>query len=167
MDAFYKLGMCLALEEAGLKCAAKRLAANDLTEEHVRATGEEIGIDWKQVEFTPADLKRGILVEYEHSDDADTKVLDFNLHDTAKVAWRHLKEMSDYYDRLAKMEKKGDEETGPFSPVDSTKVHAWLKSLGTSPEDAQVHDYAEEQGYNVHQLESIIYELAHKQVTNS
>jgi geranylgeranyl pyrophosphate synthase len=76
-----------------------------------------------------------------------------------------LKEDKDYYTKLKAMEKKSDEEKGPFTPVDAGRTRGWLKSLGTSPEDAQVHDYAEEQGYNVHQLESVIYNLAHQHVT--
>jgi hypothetical protein len=162
----YFLGRCSALQAAGFsKRAAERLNASALTDARIQQIGEDVGIDWSKVSFTPDALRQGILVEYEHSEDPETNVLDFDLEATAKTAWAHLKEDKGYYTKLKAMEKKSDEEKGPFTPVDAGKTRGWLKSLGTSPEDAQVHDYAEEQGYNVHQLESVIYNLAHQHVT--
>jgi len=42
-------------------------------------------------------LKMGIEIEYEHTDDRKT---------AAKIALDHLKEIPDYYTRLVKMEKE-------------------------------------------------------------
>jgi len=165
----HRLGLFLAFTDAGFskRAAAQALTATELPDEKVRSVGEKIGVAWDKVDFTPDALRQGILVEYEHSEDPETNVLNFDLEATAKTAWAHLKEDKDYYTKLKAMEKKSDEEKGPFTPVDAGKTRGWLKSLGTSPEDAQVHDYAEEQGYNVHQLESVIYNLAHQHVTES
>jgi len=77
----------------------------DLTEARAREVGEEIGIDWTKAEFPVDEFRRGILVEYEHGlKDPQTNVTDDNLPNTARIAWAHLKEMKDYYTRLAKME---------------------------------------------------------------
>lgn len=103
---FEKLGFFLGLCAAGLsKLAARALSEQQLTDERVREVGERIGIDWNRAKFPVGQLRKGILVEYEHgSRDAQTNVTGNNLDDTARVAWAHLKEMPDYYTRLAKME---------------------------------------------------------------
>ncbi len=158
VQAMYKFGVQRAL------WAFSKMS--EVTEERAREIGEQIGIDWSKSPFTPATLKKGMDVELEHgARDSQTNVTDSDPVTTAKIAWAHLKEDPEYYFKLDKMEKKGDdEEQGPYKPVDRGQVIAWMKNLGTSPEDAQVHDYAEDKGYNTHQLESMIYELAHRQV---
>jgi len=71
--------------------------------------GERIGINWDEVEFTPDDLKKGIEVEKEHGPkDEETDVTGGDLETTAKIAWAHLKESSDYYNLLEDMEKSFD-----------------------------------------------------------
>lgn len=61
---------------------------------------DRIGIDWSKVLFKPADLRRGIKVELEHSRciSAETNVTHGNLELTARIAWAHLKEDFRYYD---------------------------------------------------------------------
>lgn len=161
----YFLGFRLGLRRAGLS----KSAADEVSEEFARQTGEEIGIDWDGSKFPVEQLRQGIGVEMEHGSrmGENTNLINDDKSKAARIAWAHLKEIPNYYTLLKQMEdaaksgeKKADEETGPFKPVDKNQVRAWLQSLGTSPEDMQVHDYAEEQGYNVHQLESAIYELA-------
>ena len=69
--------------------------------------GTEIGINWDEVEFNYDDLAKGIEVEMEHgSHDPETDVIGDDLHLSAKIAWAHLKELPDYYDRLEKMEQE-------------------------------------------------------------
>jgi hypothetical protein len=76
-----------------------------LTEEEVKDLGEELGIDWSSVEFTPRDLQMGFEVELEHGFvGEETNVTDDDIFATAKIAWAHLKELPDYYTRLLKME---------------------------------------------------------------
>lgn len=75
--------------------------------EFVTDIGEEIGIKWSSVEFSPKDLYDGIVVELEHgTSDPDTDVTGDDIVETAKIAWAHLKELPDYYQRLEQMEKK-------------------------------------------------------------
>jgi hypothetical protein len=78
-----------------------------ITPEFSMKVGEEIGIDWTKVEFTPTDLAKGMIVELEHgSHDLDTNVTNDDAHLTAKIAWAHLKESPMYYVYLEEMEKK-------------------------------------------------------------
>lgn len=57
------------------------------------------------------ELKMGIKVEQEHGPDRgeDTNITDDDLVMTAKIAISHLKELPDYYTRLARMEKEGNQ----------------------------------------------------------
>lgn len=72
--------------------------------------GRDIGIDWNEVEFPPRNLARGIVVEMEHGIiDPRTNVTDDDVHKTAKIAWAHLNEFPDYYQRLDRMEEEAKE----------------------------------------------------------
>ena len=74
--------------------------------EFVKEVGEEAGIDWAEVEFSPQDLYDGIVVELEHgTTDPATDVTGDDILETVKIAWAHLKEFPDYYARLKTMEK--------------------------------------------------------------
>ena len=73
------------------------------TEEQARSIGEAIGIHWDEYDFTQ--FRMGLEVELEHgSDDPETNVTNSDPIITGKIAWAHLKEIPDYYTRLAKME---------------------------------------------------------------
>lgn len=77
----------------------------DLSADEAKELGEKLGIDWDEVGYTPEDFIKGIKVEFEHgSVDPETDVTGDDLEETAKIAWAHLKEMDDYYDKLEKME---------------------------------------------------------------
>lgn len=79
--------------------------------EEVKVLGEELGIDWETSPFDVDQFAKGIEVEFEHgSQDPETDVTGDDIIETAKIAWAHLKELSDYYDRLEKMETEGDQE---------------------------------------------------------
>lgn len=75
------------------------------TAKEAEAIGKRIGID-----FTKYDLEQfrlGLSVELEHgADDPETNVTNGDLEMTGKIAWAHLKEIPDYYTRLAIMEKE-------------------------------------------------------------
>lgn len=77
------------------------------TEQEAQEIGEKIGID-----FTKFDLyqfKLGLSVELEHgSRDPETNVTNNDPEITGKIAWAHLKEIPDYYSRLALMEKDAE-----------------------------------------------------------
>lgn len=78
------------------------------TIEEARKIGEEIGID-----FTKFDLEQfrmGLGVELEHGSHFgdDTNVTKDDPLFTGRIAWAHLKEIPDYYTRLAKMEAEAE-----------------------------------------------------------
>lgn len=75
------------------------------TNEEAREIGEKIGIDFTQ--FDLEQFKMGLSVELEHgAHDPETNVTNGDVYLTGKIAWAHLKEIPDYYTRLAKMESE-------------------------------------------------------------
>ncbi len=75
----------------------------EFTTDEARALGEQVGIDFTKVDIEQ--FRMGLVVELEHgADDPETNVTNSDPIITAKIAWAHLKEISDYYTRLAKME---------------------------------------------------------------
>jgi hypothetical protein len=74
-----------------------------ITAEMAQKIGEKLGIDWKN--FNLEQFRKGMEVELEHgARDPETNVTNDNLEMTGKIALAHLKELPDYYDRLAKIE---------------------------------------------------------------
>jgi Protein of unknown function (DUF5661) len=70
-----------------------------------RRIGAQIGIDWQTSPFGVDQFRMGLDVELEHG--AHDKATDVTGDDetlTGKIAWAHLKELPDYYSRLAIME---------------------------------------------------------------
>ncbi len=89
----------------------------DVTFQEARRIGTALGIDWVECGFSIEWFRKGMVVELEHGTrDPDTDVTGDDLIKTGKIAWAHLKEFPDYYQRLEKMEmearlywkKKGD-----------------------------------------------------------
>lgn len=76
-----------------------------IVKDGIRALGEKIGIDWDTALFSEEEFARGIRVEMEHQD-----VTRGDPVMTAKIAWAHLKELPDYYQRLAEMEGEPKED---------------------------------------------------------
>lgn len=78
------------------------------TEEEAQEIGERLGIVFTDdPEEADEDIlyvdefRKGLVIEQEHGpDDPDTDVTHGDLEITAKIAWAHLKEVSDYYTRL-------------------------------------------------------------------
>jgi hypothetical protein len=67
--------------------------------------GREIGIDWTKSPFDVDQFRMGLEVELEHgAHDSETNVTGDDPILTGKIAWAHLKELPDYYTRLAVME---------------------------------------------------------------
>jgi hypothetical protein len=80
-------------------------ATRRFTEEEARRIGTQIGIDWTSASFDVDQFRRGLEVELEHgAHDPETNVTDDDPVTTGKIAWAHLKELPDYYTRLAEME---------------------------------------------------------------
>jgi hypothetical protein len=81
------------------------------TEDEARETASKIGIDWDKVPFDLKQFLDGMNVETEHgSHDPETNVTNDDPTLTGKIAWAHLKEFSDYYDRLEVMEREAEEQ---------------------------------------------------------
>ncbi len=77
----------------------------EFTTEDARRIGTAIGIDWDSSPFGVGQYLLGLEVELEHgAHDPETNVTDDDELVTGKIAWAHLKELPDYYTRLAVME---------------------------------------------------------------
>jgi len=67
----------------------------------------DLGIDWNEINLE--EFTMGLNVEFEHGTRyPETNVTNNDKSLTGKIAWAHLKEFSDYYTRLEKMEKEAD-----------------------------------------------------------
>ena len=77
------------------------------TPDEARSIGEQIGIDWATAPFDLEQFRMGMDVELEHgSHDPQTDVTGSDPVTTGKIALAHLKEISDYYTRLKRMEEE-------------------------------------------------------------
>lgn len=71
--------------------------------EEARKIGDELGIDWSQIDFEQ--FRMGLEVELEHGkSNPKTNVTNNDPILTGKIAWAHLNELPDYYTRLKKLE---------------------------------------------------------------
>jgi len=76
------------------------------TEDQARLIGDEIGIDWNAALFDVDQFRRGLEIELEHgSREPETDVTGNDSVVTGKIAWAHLREYPDYYDRLEVLER--------------------------------------------------------------
>lgn len=75
----------------------------EFTLQDAKQLGEQVGIDFGQVDLEQ--FRLGLSVELEHgSNDPETNVTNDDPIMTAKITWAHLKELPDYYTRLRVME---------------------------------------------------------------
>ena len=80
------------------------------TTEEAKVIGDNLGIDWNK--FDIEQFRMGLAVELEHgAHDTETNVTNDDITITGKIAWAHLKEIPDYYTRLAKMESEAEGST--------------------------------------------------------
>jgi len=76
--------------------------------EEAKRVGEALGIDWTK--FDVEQFRIDMDVEMEHGTvNPKTNVTDDDEMTTGKIALAHLNEFPDYYTRLEKMEKEGEE----------------------------------------------------------
>lgn len=77
------------------------------TVDEAKRIGEQIGIDWNDVDLE--EFRKGLAVEMEHgSHDPKTDVTHDDPLMTGKIAWAHINEYPDYYTRLAAMEQEAE-----------------------------------------------------------
>ncbi|NCT00243.1 hypothetical protein GW765_04695 [Candidatus Parcubacteria bacterium] len=83
------------------------MAKDTFTTDEAKIIGDEIAIDWDKIDLEQ--FRRGLEVEMEHGEhDPETNVTNSDPILTGKIALAHLKELSDYYTRLDKMEKEAE-----------------------------------------------------------
>ena len=83
------------------------MAKKTFTQEQAHEIGKSLGITWDT--FDVEQFRRGLNVELEHGKhNPQTNVTDDDPIITGKIAWAHLLEFPDYYDRLEKLEKEAD-----------------------------------------------------------
>ena len=81
------------------------------TNEQAAEVAGEIGLNLADAPFDIDQFRRGMEVELEHgARDPETNVTNDDPLITGKIAWAHLREFPDYYDRLAVMETEAEEE---------------------------------------------------------
>ena len=82
-------------------------AKREFTTEEARQIGERIGVNWD--EYDIEQFRMGLAVEVEHGlHDGQTNVTNDDELITGKIALAHLKEIRDYYSRLAVMERDAE-----------------------------------------------------------
>ena len=80
-----------------------------VTETQARAVAGEIGLNFDDAAFDVEAFRQGMEVEFEHgSHDPQTDVTHDDPLITGKIAWAHLKEFPDYYERLEAMERDAE-----------------------------------------------------------
>lgn len=75
-----------------------------VTLDEARRVGDAIGVDWQRYDLEQ--FRRGMEVELEHgAHDPQTDVTHDDPIVTGKIAFAHMKEFPDYYERLQRMEE--------------------------------------------------------------
>jgi hypothetical protein len=78
------------------------------TETQARAVAKAIGLDLEASGFGVEAFRAGMEVELEHGRrDPETDVTHDDPEVTGRIAWAHLKESPDYYERLELVERMG------------------------------------------------------------
>jgi len=79
------------------------------SENEAQVVASQIGIKWEIVDFDLQQFTAGMNIETEHGmHDLETNITNDDPIMTGKIAWAHLKEINDYYDRLNIMEKEAE-----------------------------------------------------------
>jgi hypothetical protein len=83
------------------------MAARKFTADEARAIGDQLRIEWSQIDLEQ--FRMGLEVEFEHGRrDPETDVTHDDPIVTGKIALAHLREIPDYYTRLSRMEKEAE-----------------------------------------------------------
>jgi Protein of unknown function (DUF5661) len=85
------------------------MSTRQFTEEEARVIGQRIGVDWSAGDVDLEQFRMGLAIELEHgSQDPATNVTNDDETITGKIALAHLREIRDYYTRLAAMEREAE-----------------------------------------------------------
>jgi hypothetical protein len=75
--------------------------------DETKRIGAKLGINWDKIDLDQ--FRRRLEVEFEHgAHDPETNATSDDVVLTGKIAWAHLKEFSDYYTRLERLEAEAD-----------------------------------------------------------
>lgn len=81
----------------------------DFSLDETKVIAAQIGLDFTKEKFAIDQLQKGLSVELEHgAKDSETNVTNDDFLLTGKIAWAHLREYPDYYDRLDKLELEAE-----------------------------------------------------------
>ncbi len=93
----------MSLENAYRRLYEEKPPRIPVSTAEARAVGRRIGVDFDK--FDLEEFRQGMVAEFEHGkNDPQTNVTDDDPIKTGKIALAHLKEIPDYYTRLAKLE---------------------------------------------------------------
>jgi hypothetical protein len=85
------------------------MSTRQFTEEEARVIGQRIGVDWSAGDVDLEQFRMGLAIELEHgTHDPATNVTNDDETITGKIALAHLREIPDYYTRLAAMEREAE-----------------------------------------------------------
>lgn len=117
-------------EDPGMKTSQVkyrfRVSAKKFTHEEAKVLAANLGIDFEAEGFDLDQFTRGLNVEREHgSHDPSTDVTSDDPLATGKIAWAHLKELPDYYDRLETMEQGQGEDAIKEASVPPSLISVW------------------------------------------
>ncbi len=85
------------------------MSTREFTEEEARLIGQRIGVDWSAGDVDLEQFRMGLAIELEHgTQDPATNVTNDDETITGKIALAHLREIPDYYTRLAAMEREAE-----------------------------------------------------------
>jgi hypothetical protein len=117
-------------EASGMKTSQVRyrfrVSAKQFTQEEAKVLAANLGIDFDAEGFDLDQFTRGLNVEREHgSRDPSTNVTCDDPLKTGKIAWTHLKELPDYYDRLEVMEQGQGEVDVKEASVPPSLIKVW------------------------------------------
>lgn len=77
------------------------------TKEEAKSVGDKLKIDWNKFDLDW--FRKGMDIELEHGTiDPETNVTNDDPLMTGKIAYIHMKEFADYYQRLVKMEEEAE-----------------------------------------------------------
>jgi hypothetical protein len=86
------------------------MSTKEFTEEEARVIGQRIGVDWSAGDVDLEQFRMGLAIELEHgAQDPATNVTNDDETITGKIALAHLREIPDYYTRLAAMESEAEQ----------------------------------------------------------
>lgn len=99
----------------------------DLTLAKAKEIGDELNIDWSEIDL--GEFRQGVKEEMEHGTmyGKHTTVHQDSYHVAGQIAYAHLIEVADYYQRLEKMEHQAEEKWGE-GQKEKARRKQWIAS---------------------------------------